>query len=61
MAWVFGGFDEEFYDTYNQKFPLCQGWETRVELFQLYPLLVHLNLFGIAYRDSVIGNMKKYC
>ncbi|MFK7784176.1 MAG: fructosamine kinase family protein, partial [Crocinitomicaceae bacterium] len=52
MAQLFGGFDESFYTTYNQVFPLEQNWRSRVEMCQLYPLLVHANLFGGHYINS---------
>jgi len=53
MAKLFGGFDAEFYESYNNSFPLKPGWENRIGLFQLYPLLVHLNLFGRGYWASI--------
>jgi len=60
MAKLFGGFDEQFFNSYIETFPLADGWEDRVELFQMYPLLVHLNLFGISYRGSVIEILKRH-
>ena len=53
MMRLFGGFDEEVYHSYNEAFPLYPGWETRIGVFQLYPLLVHLNLFGRGYWSSI--------
>lgn len=49
MTKLFGGFTPEFYQAYHEAFPLEAGWEKRVPLFQLYPLLVHVNLFGGSY------------
>ena len=49
MTRLFGGFPEEFYRSYNEAYPLGQGWEKRVPLVQLYPLLVHAVLFGGHY------------
>jgi fructosamine-3-kinase len=60
MARLFGGFEEVFYDAYNHAYPLLPGWEKRVELFQLYPLLVHLNLFGGGYYYNVVNILQKY-
>ncbi len=60
MTRLFGGFDEEFYESYNETLPLAAGWEERVELFQLYPLLVHVNLFGIGYKPGISTTLRKY-
>lgn len=60
MTKLFGGFDISFYSAYNDEFPLGAGWEQRVDLFQLYPLLVHLVLFGTGYRGEVLSILKKY-
>jgi fructosamine-3-kinase len=60
MAKLFGGFDSSFYHYYNERFPLQKGWEQRVEIFQLYPLLVHLLLFGGHYHGSVMNILRKY-
>ena len=49
MTKLFGGFDQRFYDAYNEAYPLEKGWEKRIELTQLYPLLVHAVLFGGHY------------
>ena len=57
---MFGGFDQLFYDSYNESFPLTRGFEQRIELFNLYPLLVHLNLFGSSYLGGIIQTLKKY-
>ncbi len=58
MTLLFGGFDKEFYNSYFESFPATPGWESRIGLFQLYPLLVHLNLFGGGYRDAIIRELK---
>ncbi|MBS1943580.1 MAG: fructosamine kinase family protein [Bacteroidetes bacterium] len=60
MTKLFGGFDREFYEAYNNEEPLVPGWEERVELCNLYPLLVHLNLFGGSYADRVGSVLRKY-
>ena len=59
MSLLFGGFDRKFYDHYNDAFQLQQGWKERIQLCQLYPLLVHLILFGGNYYKSVIDILKK--
>ncbi len=53
MTKLFGGFPTEFYDAYNEIYPLQNGWQKRLPLFQLYPLLVHAVLFGGAYIGRV--------
>lgn len=49
MTKLFGGFGADFYSGYHEEFPLEKGWEQRVDIFNLYPLLVHVNLFGGHY------------
>ncbi len=46
---LFGGFDDEFYRVYNEVFPLSPEHHKRAEIFNIYPLLVHANLFGGSY------------
>ncbi|MBX2972460.1 MAG: fructosamine kinase family protein [Flavobacteriales bacterium] len=53
MTKLFGGSEEGFYTAYNEAWPLEQGWKERVDLCNLYPLLVHVNLFGAAYPAQV--------
>jgi fructosamine-3-kinase len=49
MTRLFGGFPDEFYKAYNEHFPMEKKWEERMSLCNLYPLLVHVNLFGGGY------------
>jgi fructosamine-3-kinase len=60
MSLLFGGFDSSFYDHYNEFWPMEKNWRQRVDLTQLYPLLVHLILFGGHYYHSVRDILKKY-
>lgn len=60
MTRLFGGFREAFYQAYQETFPLDKGWEGRILLCQLYPLLVHLLLFGRSYRSAVEEVIKAY-
>ncbi len=53
MMSLFGGFDPKIYEIYNELFPLEAGWKERLKIYQLYPLLVHLNLFGESYLVSI--------
>jgi len=56
---LFGGFAPAFYQAYQSNFPLQQGYEQRVDLFNLYPLLVHVNLFGQSYLPAIIRTLKR--
>jgi fructosamine-3-kinase len=53
MTLLFGGFRPDFYRAYEEAFPLETGWQERVPVCQLYPLLVHLILFGSSYYADV--------
>ena len=53
MTRLFGGFDAAFYASYNEAHPLEPDWESRTDLCNLYPLLVHVNLFGSGYASQV--------
>jgi protein-ribulosamine 3-kinase len=53
MTKLFGGFDQRFYEAYNETYPLENGWEKRLPITQLYPLLVHAVLFGGHYISEV--------
>lgn len=53
MMKLFGGFPEETFTHYNTSFPLIEGWAQRISLWQLFYLLVHLNLFGRSYLPQV--------
>ena len=45
----FGGFGAEFYRSYDAAYPLDDGYAQRRELYNLYHVLNHLNLFGGGY------------
>ena len=53
MTRLFGEFSPLFYESYNAASPLEKGWEQRADIFNLYPLLVHVNLFGGGYISEV--------
>src|SRR6056297_391252 len=60
MTRLFGGFDTSFYQAYREHFPKIGGEIERNDIYQLYFLLVHLNLFGHSYRDACRNSIKKY-
>ena len=49
MMHLFGGFPDRAFLVYDEIFPLPDDWQSRIPLWQLYYLLVHLNLFGSGY------------
>lgn len=57
---LFGGFDSRFYDAYESIIPLEPGFENRIGIYNLYPLLVHLNLFGTAYLPGIEKIIKRF-
>ncbi|HRY97835.1 MAG TPA: fructosamine kinase family protein [Bacteroidales bacterium] len=60
MSKLFGGFHFHFYAAYTKAWPLEPGWQGRVDLCNLYPLLVHLNLFGTSYLQPVERTLKAF-
>ncbi len=60
MTRLFGGFDRQFYDGYNDIYPLEDGVEERIKLCNLYPILVHANLFGGGYIEQATRLLKQF-
>ena len=60
MTELFGGFPEKFYDAYREANPLEPGYENRRDLYNLYQLLNHLNLFGPTYLGPVLSIVDEY-
>ena len=60
MTKLFGGFGDAFYSAYHEHWPSLSGSVERNDLYQLYYLLVHLNLFGISYYSSVKRILDRY-
>ena len=59
MMRLFGGFGPRVFDAYAEAWPLADGHSERVALYQLYPLMVHVNLFGGGYVASVEAALEK--
>jgi fructosamine-3-kinase len=53
MMELFGGFPSLAFDAYRDALPTADGYDVRRDLDQLYPLLVHVNLFGAGYVPGV--------
>ncbi len=60
MTELFGGFPKEFYEAYREANPLQPGYEERRDLYNLYQLLNHLNLFGPSYLSAVQSVVAEY-
>lgn len=60
MSKLFGSFGSEFYDSYHQLIPKSDYYQQEIDIYQLYFLLVHLNLFGSGYYSSVSNILNKY-
>ena len=60
MSRLFGGFNSTFYDAYAEHFPQRIDDTALMNIYQLYYLLVHLNLFGSSYYSSVHRILKTY-
>jgi fructosamine-3-kinase len=62
MTRLFGGFGSAFYEAYESNAPLAPGHRARCDLYQLYHVLNHLNLFGSGYlgrAQALIRNLSK--
>jgi protein-ribulosamine 3-kinase len=60
MTQLFGGFQPEFYHAYNLEWPMEKDWQKRIYVFNLYPLLVHVNLFGRSYASQVLRIIRQF-
>ena len=60
MTRLFGPFGAGFYADYQARRPLHPGWEDRCELYNLYHLLNHLNIFGGSYHGQVARVLKRF-
>lgn len=59
MTQLFGGFDARFLHAYREAWPLADGFDRlRCPVYQLYYLLVHVNLFGGSYRGATLGALR---
>ena len=61
MICLFPSFDREAHRHYNLCFPLAEGFDYRLDIYKLYHLLNHLNLFGSSYYHESLSIMRKYC
>lgn len=59
MMQLFGGFAARVFEAYDEAWPRAPGFRQRVPLYQLYPLLVHVNLFGGGYVGAVAQALRR--
>lgn len=57
---MFGGFSDSFYEGYESIYPLPVGFSERVPIYNMYPLLVHVNLFSGHYTSQFERFIRKY-
>ncbi len=60
MMQLFGGFSQEVFTHYHEAYPLEEAWQQRSDLCNLYPLLVHVNLFGGGYVQQFRHSLRKF-
>jgi fructosamine-3-kinase len=60
MTMLFGGFDKAFSDAYLSNAKPDDNFSAQCEISNLYPLLIHLYLFGSSYKASVNSILNKY-
>jgi protein-ribulosamine 3-kinase len=60
MTTLFGGFDPAFYQAYNWHYPFPPGYQEQWEIANLYPLLIHLNLFGAGYKGNILHTIQRF-
>ena len=54
MTRLFGGFSARFYQGYQQEWPLDSNYQDRIDVYNLYHLLNHANLFGGSYKQQCL-------
>ncbi|MDB4222302.1 fructosamine kinase family protein [Granulosicoccus sp.] len=60
MMQLFGGYGQRCFDVYQDRFPLSAGWQSRIQLHQLAPLIVHAIKFGRSYVAPTDEALSKY-
>ena len=56
---MFGGFSKTFYQAYHETYPLEPGYQDRFEIYNIYHILNHLNLFGESYGHSLNSVLRR--
>ncbi len=59
MTKLFGGFTNDFYKGYEEIWPLPSRWEERKDLYNLYHVINHANIFGGSYQNLTMKYIQK--
>ena len=59
MTYVFGGFAPDFYASYQNAFPLDEGFPVRKTFYNIYHIINHLNMFGGGYHGQAINMLEQ--
>ncbi len=59
MTYVFGGFNADFYASYQNAFPLDDGFAVRKTFYNIYHIINHLNIFGGGYHGQALHMMEQ--
>lgn len=60
MTKLFGGFDKAFYESYNYHLPFPHNYKEQWQICNLYPLLIHLFLFGSSYLPQIQRTLNQF-
>jgi protein-ribulosamine 3-kinase len=60
MTTLFGGFEKPFYEAYGHLCPFPVNYLDQWDTCRLYPLLVHLNLFGKSYLPEIAHTLRRF-
>ena len=60
MTTLFGGFEPVFYEAYAAHYPLPANYRQQWTIANLYPLLIHLNLFGRSYLPNILHTIQSF-
>jgi protein-ribulosamine 3-kinase len=59
MTYVFGGFSADFYSSYQDAFPLDDGFAVRKTFYNIYHIINHLNMFGGGYHGQSLNMLEQ--
>ena len=59
MTQLFGGFSQDFYNAYDETWPLPKDHRDRVDIYNLYHVLNHANLIGGTYKKQTLSLLNK--
>ncbi|HEU4470321.1 MAG TPA: fructosamine kinase family protein [Flavisolibacter sp.] len=60
MTTLFGGFRPAFYEAYHYHHPFPSNYREQWEICNLYPLLIHLYLFGTGYLPQILRTLQQF-